>query len=143
MDAKERRHIVWYFTLLVVCYLWSPSGSTCDLSVSYWISSKRLLFENLGPFRHCTWLYLIIVTGTIGPCKNILSGVKFSRLNTKTAYILLFRVIFECFGVILVNFRVKEMTNIRYVPGFTRLYLALHGSAMIYLTIDCHISRLK
>ena len=40
------------------------------------------------------------------PCKNILAGVKFSRLNTKTAYILLFRDIFECFGVFLVNFRV-------------------------------------
>ena len=39
-------------------------------------------------------------------CKNILSGVKLSRLNTKTAYILLFRDIFECFGVFLVNFRV-------------------------------------
>ena len=38
------------------------------------------------------------------PCKNILSGVKFSRLNTKTAYILLFRGIFECFGAVLVNF---------------------------------------
>ena len=31
------------------------------------------------------------------PCKNILSGVIFSRLNTKTAYIWLFRDIFECF----------------------------------------------
>ena len=40
------------------------------------------------------------------PCKNILSGVKFSRLNTKTADILLFRDIFGCFGVFLVNFRV-------------------------------------
>ena len=30
------------------------------------------------------------------PCKNILSGVKFSVLNTKTAYILLFRGIFGC-----------------------------------------------
>ena len=38
------------------------------------------------------------------PCKNILSGVKFFRLNTKTAYILLFRDIFQCFGVLLVNF---------------------------------------
>ena len=36
------------------------------------------------------------------PCKNILSGVKFSRLNTKTAHILLFRDIFQCFGVFLV-----------------------------------------
>ena len=59
------------------------------------------------------------------PCKNILSGVKFSRLNTKTAYILLFRDIFQCFEVFLVNFWVqnlelenaacvKEITNIRY-----------------------------
>ena len=40
------------------------------------------------------------------PCKNILSGVKFSRLSTKTAYILLFRDIFQCFGVFLVNFLV-------------------------------------
>ena len=38
------------------------------------------------------------------PCKNIPSGVKFSRLKTKTAYILLFRDIFECFGQFLVNF---------------------------------------
>ena len=59
------------------------------------------------------------------PCKIILSGVKFSRLSTKTAYILLFRDIFQCFGVFLVNFWVsnlklenvacvKEITNIRY-----------------------------
>ena len=40
------------------------------------------------------------------PCTNILSGVKFSRLNTKTAYIWLFRDIFECVGVFLVYFRV-------------------------------------
>ena len=38
------------------------------------------------------------------PCKNILSGVKFSRLNTKTAYIKFFRDIFECFEAFLVYF---------------------------------------
>ena len=45
--------------------------------------------------------YPIIVTG-----KNILAGVKFSRLNTKTAYILHFKDIFDIFGVFLVNVRV-------------------------------------
>ena len=48
---------------------WSPSGphvfpkwSTCDLSVSYLISLKHLLFENIahdGP--GCTWLYLAVL----------------------------------------------------------------------------------
>ena len=37
-----------------------PKWSICDLSVSYLISWKRLLFENTardGSFQHCTWLY--------------------------------------------------------------------------------------
>ena len=38
------------------------------------------------------------------PCKNILSGVTFSRLNTETAYIWLFRDIFECFGGVFSQF---------------------------------------
>ena len=47
---------------------WSPCGSqvvpkwsTSDLSVSYLISSKRLLFRNIshnGSFQHCTRLYM-------------------------------------------------------------------------------------
>ena len=39
---------------------WSPSS---HLSVSYLISSKRLLFKNIahdGSFQHCTWLYLAL-----------------------------------------------------------------------------------
>ena len=40
-----------------------PKCSTNDLSVSYVISSKRLLFENIahdGSFQHCIWLYLTV-----------------------------------------------------------------------------------
>ena len=47
---------------------WSPSGSqVVYLSVSYLISSKRLLFENIaqdGSFQHCTWLYLALTACT-------------------------------------------------------------------------------
>ena len=41
--------------------------STCDLSVSYLISSKHLLFENIthdGSLKHCTWLYLDVTRCT-------------------------------------------------------------------------------
>jgi len=59
-------------------------------------------------------------------CKKNLSGVKFSRLNGKTAYLILFGAIccnfwvfFIIFGCKKLGFKnpasVKEMTNMRYV----------------------------
>ena len=55
-------------------------------------------------------------------CKNFLSGVNFSRLSEKNAYIWLFRDIFSVFGAFSCFFGckicpvcVKEMTNMRYV----------------------------
>ena len=74
-------------------------SGTCNMSQQL-LSSRRRVSRKSGIPDNCY--------GHHGrcPCKNILSGVKFSRLNTKTAYILLFRDIFQCFEVFLVNFPV-------------------------------------
>ena len=50
------------------------------------------------------------------PCKNILSGVKFSRLNTKTAYILLFRDIFLVFWCVSSLFFGCNILNLKMLP---------------------------
>ena len=42
------------------CPSWCPRHTSMRSSVSYLISLKRLLFENIahgGSFQHCTWLY--------------------------------------------------------------------------------------
>ena len=62
-----------------------PKWSTCDLSASYLISSKRLLFKNIaheGSFHHCTWLCLDL------PC-----DLPYHRLpQTATDWIKCFRI---------------------------------------------------
>ena len=62
------------------------------------VSNKLLLFDPHHILDNCH--------GHHGPCpcKNILSSVNFLRLNTKSAYILLFRDIFECFGGVFSQF---------------------------------------
>ena len=43
--------------------------STFDLSVSYLISSKHLVVENIAhdwSFQHCTWLYLTVPGSALG-----------------------------------------------------------------------------
>ena len=89
------------------------------------ISTVQFSFSRVEP-------YLTFVTGTTGGAcvKKILSGVKFYRLNAKTAYFTLLGsiccVIFWCFSIIfgckILRFKnpayVKEITNMRYEYSF-------------------------
>ena len=54
------------------------------LSVSYLISSKRLLFKNIahnGSFQHCTWLYL-----TVPGCTRLCLGLPWSTFPQTATY---------------------------------------------------------
>ena len=78
-----------YFTIVV---------SLCSCNVKFLFQIKKYFLEFAPIPDNCY--------GHHGrcPCKNILSGVKFFRLNAKTAYNILFQGHFQCFGVFLIIF---------------------------------------
>ena len=94
-------------------HCWTKWGSKPEIykreNVFFFLQKPRIVGESRAALKLWYISGVSIPDNCYGhhgrcPCKNILSGVTFSRLNTKTAYILLFMDIFECFGVFLVNF---------------------------------------